>query len=116
MRLRPGAVLIALVALLLGMLGLGGYAFFQQVARGDVVTGMRTVGAGGAVWGLYVVMDGFFLGAGVAVMACACIARFSRDQAMEAVARIAMPVAIACFLGAAAFGNAGARRLCVLSA
>jgi Ni/Fe-hydrogenase subunit HybB-like protein len=90
----------------MGLLGLGGYAFFQQVARGEVVTGMRTVGAGGAVWGLYVVMDGFFLGAGVAVMACACIARFSRDRAMEGVARIAMPVAIACFLGAA---------LCVLA-
>ncbi len=101
MRLRPGAMFIALMALLLGLLGLGGYAFLQQVARGDVVTGMRTVGAGGAVWGLYVVMDGFFLGAGVAVMACACVARFSRDHAMEAVARIAMPVAIACFLGAA---------------
>jgi Ni/Fe-hydrogenase subunit HybB-like protein len=67
---------------------------------------MRTVGAGGAVWGLYVVMDGFFLGVGVAVMACACVARFSRDRNMEAVARIAMPVAIACFLGAA---------LCVLA-
>jgi len=62
---------------------------------------MRTIGAGGAVWGLYVAMDGFFLGSGIAVMAAACVARFSRDRKLEALARIAMPVAIACFLGAA---------------
>ncbi len=103
---RLPAAFIALGALLVALLGLGGYAFFQQIVRGDVVTGMRTVGAGGAVWGLYVVTDGFLLGVGVAVMACACVARFSRDHDMEAVARIAMPVAIACFLGAA---------LCVLA-
>jgi Ni/Fe-hydrogenase subunit HybB-like protein len=64
------------------------------------------VGAGGAVWGLYVVADGVFLGMGGAIMACACVARFSRDRNLEAVARIAMPVAITCFLGAA---------LCVLA-
>ena len=74
MKLRPGAApifLVSVVGLLLGMLALGVYAFFQQIERGDVVTGMRTVGAGGAVWGLYVVMDGFFLGMGGAMMACA---------------------------------------------
>jgi molybdopterin-containing oxidoreductase family membrane subunit len=69
--------------------------------EGEALTGMRTVGAGGAVWGLYIVMDGYLLGAGVAVMVAACLARFSRDRDMEAVARIAMPVALACFLGAA---------------
>jgi Ni/Fe-hydrogenase subunit HybB-like protein len=100
MRRRPSTSLVAVLALLVALLVVGGFAFVQQMVRGDVVTGMRTVGAGGAVWGLYVVMDGFFLGLGVAVMACACLARFSRDRDMEAVARIAMPVAIACFLGA----------------
>jgi molybdopterin-containing oxidoreductase family membrane subunit len=89
-----------------GVLAVGAFAFFQQMVHGDVVTGMRTVGAGGAVWGLYVVMDGVFLGVGIAVMACACCARFLRDRSMEAVARIAMPFAITCFLSAA---------LCVLA-
>ena len=106
MKPRPSAALVGVLTLLFGMLALGAFAFFQQIVHGDVVTGMRTIGAGGAVWGLYVIMDGFFLGVGIAVMACACIARFSRDRNMEAVARIAMPVAIACFLGAA---------LCVLA-
>jgi Ni/Fe-hydrogenase subunit HybB-like protein len=91
----------ALVMLLLGLVALGAFAFSRQVSQGDVVTGMRTLGAGGAVWGLYVVMDGFLLGTGIVVMAAACLARFSRDKSLEALARIAMPVAIACFLGAA---------------
>jgi Ni/Fe-hydrogenase subunit HybB-like protein len=100
MKSRPSVPLVAVLALLVAVLAVGAFAFKEQIVRGDVVTGMRTIGAGGAVWGLYVVMDGFFLGLGVAVMACACVARFSRDRDLEAAARIAMPVAIACFLGA----------------
>lgn len=96
--MRPGRAL-ALI-LLLVMAALGVHAYAVQIQLGDGVTGLRSVGAGGAVWGLYVVMDGFFLGIGVALMGAACVARFSRDRAMEAVARIAMPSAIACFLGA----------------
>jgi Ni/Fe-hydrogenase subunit HybB-like protein len=96
--MRAGRVL-ALIGLVV-MVALGAYAYALQLRHGDVVTGMRSVGAGGAAWGLYVVMDGFFLGIGVALMGTACAARFSRDPAMEAVARIAMPSAIACFLGA----------------
>ena len=106
MKSRAPAALTAVLILLSALVTVGAFAFYQQLVHGDVVTGMRTVGAGGAVWGLYVVMDGFFLGAGVAVMACACVARFSRDRDLEAVARIAMPVSIACFLGGA---------LCVLA-
>ena len=106
MKARPSPALVSVIGLLLAMLAVGAYAFLQQIEHGDVVTGMRTVGAGGAVWGLYVVMDGGFLGMGGAIMACACVARFSRDRNLEAVARIAMPVAVTCFLGAA---------LCVLA-
>lgn len=98
--MKPGRFGFALaVVVLLALTGVGVYAYALQVEHGDVVTGLRSVGAGGAVWGLYVVMDGCFLGAGVALMVTACLARFSRDPAMEAVARIAMPSAIACFLG-----------------
>lgn len=92
-----GALLVSLCA----MVGLGVHGAWQQIEQGDVVTGMRTIGAGGAAWGLYIAMDGFFLSLGVAAMAGACIARFSRDGSLEAVARIAMPVSIACSLAAA---------------
>ena len=101
MKSKAPAALAAVLILLSAVVSVGAFAFYQQLVRGDVVTGMRTVGAGGAVWGLYVVMDGFFLGAGVAIMACACLARFSRDRELETVARIAMPVAITCLLGGA---------------
>jgi Ni/Fe-hydrogenase subunit HybB-like protein len=101
MKSRPSVALAVPVALLLAVLAVGVLAYAHQLVAGDVVTSMRTVGAGGAVWGLYVVMDGFFLGSGVVVMACACIVGFSRDRETEAVARIAIPLALACFLAAA---------------
>ena len=101
MRTRPSILLPTSVGLLLALLAVGVLAYVHQLGTGDVATGMRTLGAGGAVWGLYVVMDGFFLGAGVAMMAAACVARFSRDREMEAVARVAMPSALLCFLAAA---------------
>lgn len=96
-RLELGLALLVLA----GVAAIGGYAYVLQIREGDIVTGMRDVGAGGAVWGLYVVLDGCFLGAGASVMAIACIARFFRDGSMEGVARVAMPFAVACFLGAA---------------
>jgi Ni/Fe-hydrogenase subunit HybB-like protein len=91
---------------LFGLAALGAFAYLLQLHHGDVVTGMRDVGGGGVVWGLYIVMDGFFLGSGIALLATACIARFSRHDGMEAAARIAMPSAIVCFVGAS---------LCVLA-
>jgi Ni/Fe-hydrogenase subunit HybB-like protein len=106
MSLRDDRGALLAVLLLFGLAALGAVAYLLQLQQGDVVTGMRDVGAGGAVWGLYVVMDGFFLGSGIALLATACIARFSRHDGMEAVARIAMPSAVACFLAAS---------LCVLA-
>lgn len=96
----------AAIAPLVALSVVGALAYRHQLAVGEVATGLGTLGAGGAVWGLYVVADGFLLCAGVAIMACACLARFSRDREMEAAARIAMPVALTCFLAAA---------LCVLA-
>ena len=92
--------MIALIALLVALVAAGVYGYAQQLLQGDVVTGMRTVGAGGVVWGLSIVMDGFFLGAGSVVMLSACLARLFGGPRLEPVARIAMPVAITCFLGA----------------
>jgi Ni/Fe-hydrogenase subunit HybB-like protein len=98
---RRSSTPVVMVALLCALVGFGVQGLWQQIDRGDGVTGMRTIGAGGAVWGLYIAMDGFFLSLGVAAMAGACLARFSRDRNLEAAARLAMPVAIACSLGAA---------------
>jgi len=92
--------MVALIAPLVVLIAGGVYGYAQQLVNGDVVTGMRTLGAGGVVWGLYIVMDGFFLAAGIVVMLSACLARLFGGRRLEPVARIAMPVAITCFLGA----------------
>lgn len=99
-RMRHGGLLAASVVVLLGVLVVGLAAYARQLTVGEIATSMRTLGSGGVVWGLYIVMDGCCLGAGVALMACACLARFSNDRDLEAVARIAMPAALTCFLAA----------------
>lgn len=97
---RAHTSFVVFVAVLIALVAVGAWGYAQQLIQGDVVTGMRTVGNGGAVWGLYIAMDGFFLGAGIAVMLTACLARIFGNGRLEAVARIAMPVAITCFLAA----------------
>ena len=64
MRSRRSALLAATVSFLLAAVIGGGLAYARQLVDGEIVTSMRTLGAGGAVWGLYVVMDGFLLSAG----------------------------------------------------
>lgn len=98
----PVALIASVAALSVG-LAVGVAAYLRQLAAGDAVTALGTLGGGGAVWGLYIVMDGVFLGGGVALMACACLAHFSRDRDMEGVARIAMPCALVSFVAAALF-------------
>jgi Ni/Fe-hydrogenase subunit HybB-like protein len=96
----PVALIVGALLLSAGVV-VGATAYVRQLMQGDAVTALGTLGGGGVVWGLYIVMDGVFLGGGVAIMACACVARFSRDRDMAAVARIAMPSALVCFLAAA---------------
>ncbi len=90
MKAARGAV-VALTALVT----IGAYAFIQQSLHGDAVTDLRTIGAGGAVWGLYVVGDGFFASAALASLALACVIRVLRWRGMDGVARIGLPLGIA---------------------
>ncbi len=83
------------VVLLLGLAVLGAYAFTQQCIHGDAVTDLRTIGAGGPVWGLYVVGDGFFASAALASLAVGCVIRVLRLREIEGVARMALPFGIA---------------------
>jgi len=45
---------------------------------------------GGVVWGLYVVGDGFFASAALAMLAVACVLRVLRRRDMESVTRMAL--------------------------
>ena len=50
------------VALLCLLICFGIYSYAQQRIHGDIVTGMRTVGDGGAAWGLYISFYVIFVG------------------------------------------------------
>ena len=83
------------IVFLLALIAVGAYAWVQQSVQGDATTDLRTIGAGGAVWGLYVVGDGFFASAALASLALACVIRVRRSREMDSVARIALPVGVA---------------------
>ncbi len=89
---------------LLALLTVGGlYAAVQQLRHGDAVTGL---GAGGVVWGLSVVGDGFFASVGLACLMLAAILRLSRTASLAAAAHNAVSLAAACLV---------ASMLCVLA-
>jgi Ni/Fe-hydrogenase subunit HybB-like protein len=86
------------IALLLLLVVAGVYAGAQQWMHGDAVTGLGTIGAGGVVWGLYVVGDGFFASLALASLTLACLWRVLRLRALESAAHLALPLAIASLL------------------
>ena len=59
---KPRLGWYVLVALGLGMLALGLHGYARQLAHGDVVTGMRDPGRGGAAWGLYISLYVYLVG------------------------------------------------------
>ncbi len=86
---RLSARTVAALVLLLGGICFGLYAYAQQLLHGDIVTGMRTIGAGGATWGLYIVLDITFLGLSFAAMLVVVIERLFGVTALRPVTRIA---------------------------
>ncbi len=90
-----GQVKRAAIVVLTALVTVGAYAWVQQSVHGDAVTDLRTIGAGGAVWGLYVVGDGFFASAALAGLALACVLRVRRSREMESAARMALPLGLA---------------------
>ncbi len=81
-------VLLALLVAAVG-LGFGLVAFSQQLLYGEQVTGMRTIGAGGVVWGLYVTFYVFFIGVSFAGITIAALIRLFGIKELKALARIA---------------------------
>jgi len=85
----------AAVVVLTALVTVGAYAWVHQAIHGEAVTDLRTIGAGGVVWGLYVVGDGFFASAALAGLALACVIRVRRLRELDGVARTALPIGIA---------------------
>jgi len=76
------------------LLGLGIYAYVQQRIHGDVVTHMRSVGDGGAAWGLYIMFDIFFVGLAATGIAVTTAAHLFRLRELRPISRVAEFVAV----------------------
>lgn len=93
-RLFAGIGRLGPVALLsIGALGcvvlLGGYAYYRQLTHGLGVTGLSTIGRGGAAWGLYIVFDVYFVGVSFAGITIAALVRLFDIRPMKPLARMA---------------------------
>jgi Ni/Fe-hydrogenase subunit HybB-like protein len=95
-RFGPRFLASACVLTVLVGLGIAGYA--QQRLHGDIVTGLRTIGQGGAVWGLYIVFDIFFVGlafGGIAFMAIVRLFHLRELRPLSRMAQLLTLVALA---------------------
>lgn len=81
----------------LGVAG-GLYAFYLQEHHGEIVTGLRTVGSGGAGWGLYIVSVIFFIGVSFAGISIAALIRLLGLDTLRPLARMAEMLTITALL------------------
>ena len=90
------------VMICLAFIGLGIYAYSQQLIQGEVVTGMRDIGTmGGAPWGVYITFVVYFVGVSFAGIAIAALIRLFNLKKLKPVARMAeVLTVIALILGA----------------
>jgi molybdopterin-containing oxidoreductase family membrane subunit len=102
-RVLPTASLgwYALVALSLGLISLGVYAYSVQYSEGYIATNLRNPGRGGAAWGLYIAMDVYFVGVSFAGITVASIARLFQLHVLEPVTRLAELLTISALLAGA---------------
>lgn len=76
----------------------GVVAFAHQFTQGLVVTSMRTVGSGGASWGLYIAFDVVFIGVSFAGITVAALIRLFGLQTLKPLARMAELLTITALL------------------
>ncbi len=99
---RPaGKGFYLLLTAMAALLGLGIFAYSQQLTDGLVVTGMRDIGVGGAAWGLYIAFDVYFVGVSFAGITIAALIRLFNLHQLRIVARMAELITIITLLLAA---------------
>lgn len=79
----------ALGVVLLLVFGAGLVAYEHQHHYGEIVTGMRTVGRGGAVWALYIVFDMYFVSISAAGILAVALVRLFRIDGLRPLVRMA---------------------------
>lgn len=100
---RFGARWALCAAALLALFACGAAAWLHEASRGLVATGQRTIGQGGAVWGIYLVFYFHFAGLSFAGIAAAAFARLFRVRDLEPMTRLAVLLAIVSLLVATLF-------------
>jgi len=84
---------IAFVAAV-ALLGFGAYSFVYQEHYGEITTGMRTTGGGGAGWGLYVAFLTYFIGVSFAGTAAAALTHLFKLRSVRPLCRMAELISI----------------------
>jgi molybdopterin-containing oxidoreductase family membrane subunit len=72
-----------------GLVVFGIFGYLQQRLHGDIVTGMRSIGRGGAAWGMYIMLDITFVGLAFAGVSIMCLARIFGLRELRPFSRIA---------------------------
>jgi molybdopterin-containing oxidoreductase family membrane subunit len=92
----------AIIGLSLCGVGFGVYSFLFQEHGGDIVTGLRMPGFGGAAWGLYIAAYVYFVGVSFAGIVVAALSRLFEVKVLKPVTRIAEVLTITSLLAGAA--------------
>ena len=92
-RLKP--TWIILIVVLLVLIGIGLFAYFNQLAQGEVVTGLRNLGTmGGVTWGQYVVFYIYFMGLSFAGITLAVFTRLLNLEPLKPISRMAQVLTV----------------------
>lgn len=95
---RMGGGSIAILLLALAVLAWGLQAFWGQLQHGEIVTGMRTIGAGGVAWGLYIAFYVYMVGVSFAGITVSAIIRLFGIATLRPLARLAELLTIVALL------------------
>jgi molybdopterin-containing oxidoreductase family membrane subunit len=78
------------IVVLLGLVGLGVFAYLAQLIEGEIVTGMRDIGTmAGAPWGIYIAFVVYFIGVSFAGITVAVLIRLLGMDHLRPIARMA---------------------------
>lgn len=79
-----------LIAILLGIIAVGIYAYSLQFRLGEIVTGMKDIGtSGGAAWGIYIAMVVYFIGVSFAGITVSAIVHIVKNEKLKPISRMA---------------------------
>ncbi|MBI2893420.1 MAG: polysulfide reductase NrfD [Deltaproteobacteria bacterium] len=81
-------------SLAVGVAGFGVFSMLWQEHYGEIVTGMRTTGGGGAGWGLYVALLTYFIGLSFAGTAVAALTHLFDLRVLRPLGRMAELISI----------------------